>query len=445
MQNILRRYSFLYISFLVLATFSIQHTSAAVTCWDCDKLVAREAVDEQSPIEKNPNRDSLSANNVSPNALDSVFQDPPQDALLPQKKDNISGPDRNDSRSNNQQDASLNNIVSDPSTELPPDRWSGIDTLVAIFFAVAAIWLIAATIYSIALLVLIRLQARGELDIYDEDLGRWTLCNGRFSLHFGCILRRYAVQLERDYQRRLQQRYGNSNGDLDAPQDSLPIRIMTREERRLAVEQLLGLQSLGKLQHVCMNEGFTMTENLEEKTKSPCGPVSPTHSLGSSQDGPVCSICLDGYGASDLVFKSTSCAHMFHKDCLMEWLERRNNTDCPCCRNPLVSDEDVWKTVKRLRREKRRLLMKENGCTHRIIQWILAKRRRRNLANVETGNRELSMGSTSSEGDDPESQSGSHSEIAILGPNESSEEGDGQYSTQEGTNEQPKLGTNDSP
>ncbi len=70
------------------------------------------------------------------------------------------------------------------------------DILVACFFFVAAIWLILATGYSIILLILLRLQARGELDIYDENLGSFVLFNGKLTLHFGCILRRYAIQLE---------------------------------------------------------------------------------------------------------------------------------------------------------------------------------------------------------------------------------------------------------
>lgn len=70
------------------------------------------------------------------------------------------------------------------------------DILVACFFFVAAVWLILATGYSIILLILLRLQARGELDIYDENLGRVVLFNGKVTLHFGCILRRYAIQLE---------------------------------------------------------------------------------------------------------------------------------------------------------------------------------------------------------------------------------------------------------
>lgn len=314
----------------ILATSVIQHASAASICWDCDKIGARGAEDEESSTEKPLDIVPPFDNNVSSNALDSLFRDPPQDTLTPPKKDNVSKNNQDNVangsvNANNQQGSFPNAGVTDIATQPTPGRWSGIDTLVALFFAVAAIWLITATVYSITLLVLIRLQARGELDIYDENLGRWTFCNGRFSLHFGCIVRRYAIQLERDYQRRLQQRYGDADGE--TPQEPVPIRIMTREERRHAVERLLGIQP-NKLEHVGSDKNSQQPKKTDEKNHIDCelGPPSPAHSLGSSQEGPVCSICLDCYSASDVVFKSTKCAHIFHKDCLMEWLERRNNT-----------------------------------------------------------------------------------------------------------------------
>jgi hypothetical protein len=71
--------------------------------------------------------------------------------------------------------------------------------------------------------------------------------------------------------------------------------------------------------------------------------------------------------------------------------------ECPCCRNQLVSDEQVWETVKRLRKDRWRQLCKENGYTHRFIQWMLAKRRPRHTEPVESRNSTTSMGSTSSE------------------------------------------------
>jgi hypothetical protein len=42
----------------------------------------------------------------------------------------------------------------------------------------------------------------------------------------------------------------------------------------------------------------------------------------------------------------------------MDWLERRANTECPCCRTPLISDEQVWETVIKQRQERRRQIRK---------------------------------------------------------------------------------------
>jgi hypothetical protein len=48
-------------------------------------------------------------------------------------------------------------------------------------------------------------------------------------------------------------------------------------------------------------------------------------------------------------------------------------------------------------------LCKENGYTHRLVQWMFAKRRSRHTDAVENRNSSTSMGSTSSEDVDLES------------------------------------------
>jgi hypothetical protein len=62
----------------------------------------------------------------------------------------------------------------------------------------------------------------------------------------------------------------------------------------------------------------------------------------------------------DAVFTAANCVHRFHRECLMDWLERRNNTECPCCREPMVDDDDVWELVQRSRREQRKQRRREN-------------------------------------------------------------------------------------
>jgi len=249
------------------------------------------------------------------------------------------------------------------------------DILVACFFFVAAVWLILATVYSVILLVLLRLQARDELDIYDENLGRVTLRNG-LTLNFGCIVRRFAIQLEEDYNQHMQRRFGDSTS---AENQVSRIRIMTREERRKAMGELLG----GFAKTVCDASGNTENngENsiVIDSAEDGCDMDMPTNSsldvsLPCSEEGPVCSICLLEYEPTDLTFKSKSCPHMFHEECLLSWLERRNNTECPCCREVLVSDEDVWNAVQRMRKERRKQLRRENGFVRRLIEWLVSKK-----------------------------------------------------------------------
>ena len=111
---------------------------------------------------------------------------------------------------------------------------------------------------------------------------------------------------------------------------------MTREERRKAVEELLGgseksvgVESGSPGDNLCAAGCCNKNDGTEVTKKSPRKSPkkhSPDTSFTCSEEGPVCSICLDGYEATDLVFKSKSCPHMFHGECLFSWLERRNNT-----------------------------------------------------------------------------------------------------------------------
>lgn len=53
----------------------------------------------------------------------------------------------------------------------------------------------------------------------------------------------------------------------------------------------------------------------------------------------------------------------------MDWLERRANTECPCCRTRLISDEEVWEIVQKLRRERRRQIRKEKRAQG-LFPWF---------------------------------------------------------------------------
>jgi len=57
------------------------------------------------------------------------------------------------------------------------------------------------------------------------------------------------------------------------------------------------------------------------------------HLLKSDSAG-ECSICLELYQENDKIVQLT-CNHIFHKDCIREWLQNKQN-NCPLCRLPFI-------------------------------------------------------------------------------------------------------------
>ena len=54
---------------------------------------------------------------------------------------------------------------------------------------------------------------------------------------------------------------------------------------------------------------------------------------------PECSICLDRYSAGDTICwaKSSECNHIFHEECIGEWL--KEHEDCPLCRTQILTGD----------------------------------------------------------------------------------------------------------
>ena len=108
----------------------------------------------------------------------------------------------------------------------------------------------------------------------------------------------------------------------------------------------------------------------------------------SMEEVPICSICLGPYenddsddaddqlgstknldatlpstrtaavGSAHTVFQSSTCVHQFHMECILNWLQRKTNVECPCCRIPMIDDKEVWKTIVNLRKQKLRSIQK---------------------------------------------------------------------------------------
>jgi hypothetical protein len=242
--------------------------------------------------------------------------------------------------------------------ETSSEKWggnatSGLDVLIAAFFLIAATWLVLALIYSILVLIVVRMRARGRLDVYDESFGRFYLLGTRYYIPFGCVLRRYVIAMNQERTR---------DGE------PVTVRLMTREERRMAMERLLDADH-GQKEITEASE----TNNRKEESKegsyanesTVVQPEEPNiienHATDVAiEEEPVCTICLTEYEPDDVCFTSSVCSHEFHRTCILEWLERRANTECPCCRTSLVSDGQVWEAVQEMREERRRQIRKAN-------------------------------------------------------------------------------------
>ncbi|KAG6522528.1 hypothetical protein ZIOFF_019668 [Zingiber officinale] len=78
-----------------------------------------------------------------------------------------------------------------------------------------------------------------------------------------------------------------------------------------------------------------------------CSPASKTviESLPSvifteedlANDNAVCAVCKDGILVNEIV-KRLPCSHLYHKECILPWLEIRNT--CPLCRFELPTDSE---------------------------------------------------------------------------------------------------------
>ena len=57
----------------------------------------------------------------------------------------------------------------------------------------------------------------------------------------------------------------------------------------------------------------------------------------------ACVICLEPFRVGDRVTwsKEMECQHVFHKDCIVEWLQNPKHDDCPSCRCNIIHSDDV--------------------------------------------------------------------------------------------------------
>lgn len=96
-------------------------------------------------------------------------------------------------------------------------------------------------------------------------------------------------------------------------------------------------------------DGWLITKAAVEHDDSTCSSVSTTINHGSHT--PECMICMEEFAVGDKVSWSPSedCNHVFHKDCIREWLI--SHVGCPYCRTCMLPVDSVEKVDTKVLRE----------------------------------------------------------------------------------------------
>eukprot|EP00533_Pseudo-nitzschia_delicatissima_P014579 CAMPEP_0197271626 /NCGR_PEP_ID=MMETSP1432-20130617/8808_1 /TAXON_ID=44447 /ORGANISM="Pseudo-nitzschia delicatissima, Strain UNC1205" /LENGTH=322 /DNA_ID=CAMNT_0042737067 /DNA_START=23 /DNA_END=991 /DNA_ORIENTATION=- len=92
-------------------------------------------------------------------------------------------------------------------------------------------------------------------------------------------------------------------------------------------------------------DNFGSTEGRTELSQPSTNNGTTTNSYPSydfEDDEDVCPICLDNFEVEDTVMfsrhKEGSCAHVFHEECLLQWLLEQRENECPTCRACFIAD-----------------------------------------------------------------------------------------------------------
>ncbi|GFH46452.1 hypothetical protein CTEN210_02926 [Chaetoceros tenuissimus] len=100
---------------------------------------------------------------------------------------------------------------------------------------------------------------------------------------------------------------------------------------------------------IAKGNSSSSSDNIDEETAQNKGDIILTTTTGgdvednltsSTSIRNMCIICCDNYEEGDDIAYSRNheCHHFYHVDCILEWLMRDNNDDCPLCRSAFLVD-----------------------------------------------------------------------------------------------------------
>eukprot|EP00816_Leptocylindrus_hargravesii_P001159 CAMPEP_0196816836 /NCGR_PEP_ID=MMETSP1362-20130617/57243_1 /TAXON_ID=163516 /ORGANISM="Leptocylindrus danicus, Strain CCMP1856" /LENGTH=214 /DNA_ID=CAMNT_0042194305 /DNA_START=69 /DNA_END=716 /DNA_ORIENTATION=- len=113
---------------------------------------------------------------------------------------------------------------------------------------------------------------------------------------------------------------------------------LTNEERRAILSAALIKRALAPsdIDDILSQNSHNNPSTTEHAVHSNAKNIART---STHEDDVCCSICLTEFKVSEEVASSTHCTHMFHADCLLEWLAGHDG--CPICRENVVTVQEM--------------------------------------------------------------------------------------------------------
>lgn len=110
---------------------------------------------------------------------------------------------------------------------------------------------------------------------------------------------------------------------------------------------------------------------------------APNDETVDSDRGQECLICMDSFSEGDSVAFSIHCDHVFHHQCIAEWLLKHN--DCPYCRRSVIPEKKLTRKHSRmLKAEKQKKSEATNFTVEDGLVKKAAKARKESSCEIET-------------------------------------------------------------
>jgi hypothetical protein len=198
--------------------------------------------------------------------------------------------------------------------------------------------IVAAVSLLMIVLVILRFGCNVCIDVCvlrDLTAGRNTM---RDFWNFVCP----CCRLQRQEQDEEEQMRGESEIDL-SDVNSLLLRLTT-QEKSLLISSILTSKVVTAEDLASWNDSGSKTVDCKAPEDSDKDETQDT----SSEASMVCSICLHNFQVGDHVSETSVCSHLFHGDCLKQWLDSNNRAVCcPYCRADIITVADVKRTLHR--------------------------------------------------------------------------------------------------